>query len=136
MKSFLQNSENPYLSELCQIIGDLTKFPSNYDFRERKLASLLKAFIKKTPYLFLENPEKHLQESDIAFLKKLMSYEANDGREIFLTTDNFAEFETIISDIVSKDNQSSFSVRAVEKQLADVPESVLKFHIDDFKKTA
>ena len=132
---YMEGLKNPYLKELQERIGDLDKRPSNTDFRTRKLASLLKALVKQCPYLFLQNPEKYLRDSDLPLVTKILEKEIELGRTVFLSTGSFTAFKSIISKTVARGKQKEFIVNTVF-QKPEPEQNVIDFQNVDPKKAA
>jgi ABC-type sugar transport system ATPase subunit len=135
-EDYLEKIDNPYLTEMQNQIGDLSRLPSNLDFRTRKLATLFKAFIKQCPFLFLQNPEKYLRDSDLSFLNKVIELEVKNGRTILMSSGSFSSFQNVITRIVGRNPQKEFVVKKRFQKETKTTGSVLNFHSGDLKKAA
>lgn len=103
-KEYLDKGENEHFFQLYQMITKLDHLPEHVDMAEQKILCILKALLKKSEFLFLEDPELHLcpNEDLINKVKAALAYESRKGRRfIILATTERERWNDIITHTIS-----------------------------------
>ena len=109
LTDFLNDLENPYLKELISDLGDLSKTINELKPFEIKLASVIKAVLSPSYYIFLDSPEKSLTPETMSKLKNCIYYEANvEERVVLMKSDRRILWPDIVSNIISKDEKHRY----------------------------
>lgn len=82
LSEYLTKTGNVHLMGLFNQIKNLDKYPGETEDNKRKLTALMKGLIPKTKFLFLDQPEKGLEEFQIKLLLKAVSYQAKNQNKI------------------------------------------------------
>ncbi len=85
LEKHLDKEGRPCLVELYSRIGDIELKPQEVSLETRKLVSLLKTLLKPSDYIFLEKPELHLSEYNLAiFIAALKEQIEKKDQTIFI----------------------------------------------------
>ena len=100
LKQFFANHDNRHLGEFFDKISLLDEYPENVDDQTRKMVSLLKTLLRPSAYLFLELPEKYLQNENLDIFFKAVDCERwKSGLTVLL----YSEKGEILGEYVNKD---------------------------------
>lgn len=89
LEDHLHRLHNPSLLELYQSILLVDELPSKVDSKTRKAAALVKGLLQEADYLFLENPEKFLDDKSFKVFIKALKHQLDEkGQTLLLTTNN------------------------------------------------
>ncbi len=85
----LLKHDNKDMITLMNHIHDLESTPKTARENCLKIASLVKALLNKSEYIFLESPEKHLNDIQLAiFVKALKFHAKNNSTIVFIHSEN------------------------------------------------
>lgn len=84
LEQVLEAHSNPFLKILLSKIEQLEVLARDASVRDRKLAAIIKTFLKKMPFVFLEYPETYLQAADLQVFKQLLAQSTHETHSIFL----------------------------------------------------
>lgn len=88
LEDYLDRNTNKDLVSLYESIRLPNDFPQKVDSRTRKTAALVKGLLQKSDYIFLECPEKYLDEKTLRiFTKALVKGLAKNNQTLLLLSD-------------------------------------------------
>ena len=109
LNDFLKQIRNPYLKDLIQDLGDLGKNINELSDKELKLTSIVKAILSTSNFIFLESPEKNLDNETLTKIKNCIHFESiEEDRTILIKSERRILWPDIVSNIVSKDEKFRF----------------------------
>ncbi len=98
LEDHLRRLKNPHLLELYQSILLVDEKPTQVDSKTRKISALVKGLLQQADYLFLENPEKYLDDKTFKIFQKAIKYQLNErGQTLLLTTQNASLWQTVMT---------------------------------------
>ncbi len=80
MRSFLQRSSNQHLIDFYNRIPLLDELPGKVDAQTRKMAALFKGLLQSADFLFLESPERYLDNESLEVFTNALRFQTA-GRE-------------------------------------------------------
>ena len=89
LEDYLHRLTNPFLLELYQSILLVDEKPAQVDSKTRKTAALVKGLLQEADFLFLENPEKFLDDKNFKVFIKAVKFQLEEkGQTLLFTTKN------------------------------------------------
>lgn len=89
LNKYLKQTKNYYLLELFSKINMINERPIMTDLQSLKIASLLSCFIRKTDYVFVNQPEKHLSQNCLdLFVKAICLRFRNSDSQIIISSND------------------------------------------------
>lgn len=144
MRSFLQRSSNHHLIEFYNRIPLLDEMPGAVDSQTRKMAALFKGLLQSADYLFLESPERYLDDASLEIFTNALRFQvAGRGQTVLIESDNPQLWTPYANKMVLHKSGAHYDVQPVlanrvkRKFLEIVPheevaEGSLRFlHLDD-----
>lgn len=108
---FLTQLKNPYLKELIVELGDLDRKTSELTKAEINLASIIKAVLSLSDYIFLEKPEDSLSKETLNLIKNCMNFESIErDRSVLIKSSRRVLWPDIVTNIVSKNKNFEYIV--------------------------
>jgi hypothetical protein len=109
-KNLMKWQPNFHMEALFSNITSINELPFKASLEELKLASLIKAFLSDRPFLFLENPEKHLSEKSLMQFKEALKYQVENYPEknIFIKSETDSIWSSLITKTVYRNFDYSF----------------------------
>jgi len=105
----LNNTKNPFLQGLAAKIKNWDLYPHQVPAIQHKIVSILKAFIRPSHFIILDNPDDLLEIGSIMLLEQLISFEASqNGRTFFISSNQCTHWEKIISKILCRSKRAQF----------------------------
>ncbi len=139
MRSFLQRSSNHHLIDFYNRIPLLDELPRDVDTQTKKMAALFKGLLQKADYLFLESPERYLDDQSLkVFTNALRFQAASRNQTVLLDSENPKLWTPYANKVVLQSTNGIYDVEPVLSgkvkskflQLAngnDVPEGNITF---------
>lgn len=88
LEDYLGRLGNPFLIELYEKIELVEDLPYQVDSQTRKTAALVKGLLQKADFLFLDCPERYLDEKGLkVFMKALLQTLRENNQTLLLTSD-------------------------------------------------
>lgn len=94
MRSFLQRSSNHHLIEFYNRIPLLDELPGAVDAQTRKMAALFKGLLQSADFLFLESPERYLDDETLAVFTSALRFQAAGRAQTVLIDSENPQFWT------------------------------------------
>jgi len=118
LEKILAEHSNPFLKLLLNNIENIDGKSREVSPRDRKLAAIIKTFVKKMPFVFLEYPEKHLLLEDMEIFKNLLAQASLMGPSIYLLLTHEAHYfsELITKQACRTPEDRSFIVENLPRQ--------------------
>ena len=89
LSKYLGQTKNYYLLELFSKVNMIYERPKMTDLQSLKIASLLSCFIRKTDYIFVNQPEQHLSTNCLnLFIKAISLRLQNSDTKIIISSNN------------------------------------------------
>lgn len=115
-QEFLKEQPNRDLEKLYQKIGVPDELPSRADAQMRKISSLIKSLIFEGQFIFLEEPEKDLDEECISlFISSLKDHIARNKQNVFIFSHQLNLWMPHIHQHVKREKDLSFSATKISK---------------------
>lgn len=109
ISDLLHKEEHHALAKLMDCIEDEKIYPPDASTQDKKIISLIKILFHKTDYLFLEKPEKFLDESiQSIFFDALLASKEKFNQTILMTSDQRNLWNTHINKIICKGPNGHF----------------------------
>lgn len=122
-QDFLKDQPNRDLEKLYQKIGVPHELPQHSDAQMRKLSSLIKSLISEGQFIFLEEPEKDLDEECISlFINCLKDHISRNKQNVFIFSHHLNLWMPHIQQRVKREKDFSFSTEKISKNWAWVKE--------------
>ncbi len=135
LKTFLASIQNPHLVEMIKAQGDLGKEIRQLSPMELKMASITKALLSTSEYVFLVKPEHALSIEQINLLKRCIVWEVtHNAKKIFITPQTNEAWMDIATNIISKCETSSNFIDYKNPLTTTSEESAAKETEEIFKK--
>lgn len=144
MRSFLQRSSNHHLIEFFNRIPLLDELPGAVDAQTRKMAALFKGLLQSADYLFLESPERYLDDEILAVFTNALRFQAAGRSQTVLIDSENPQFWTpFASKLVCHQSGGTYDVQPIMAQKVkrkflellpkgEIPEGSLRFlHLDE-----
>lgn len=130
-EEYTKGIENKYLAKLIKRIYPLDRLPFQLNAEERKIAILVKSMLNPCDYVFLDSPDKNLNDGNLSILKQCLIYESCVmHKAIFITSDDDSIWNDMVTQIVYLDAAGNFDVQANKQSNNEV----LRF-IDKLERT-
>lgn len=105
--------DNEVLVELIASLQPLDRISQELTREEIKVASIVKALLAKTRYIFLEEPDSDLSLSMLKKVKECLKHEVIDnGRVVFLKAGNNDAWLDIATDIITRNKSREYEKNA------------------------
>ncbi len=89
LSNYLGQTNNYYLLELFSKINMITELPKMTDLQSLKVASMLSCFIRKTDYIFVNQPDQHLSMNCLnLFIKAISLHLKNSSTKIIISSND------------------------------------------------
>ncbi len=129
-EAHLNKLSNKYLSRLIKRVFPLDRFPYQLNEEERKIAVLVKALLCPCDYIFLDSPEKNLNEGNLNIFKQSLIYESYySNKTVLITSMEKDTWLDMATKVVYKTNHFEFTCQSNEQK----NKKVLEF-IDEYQK--
>lgn len=113
-EDFLNLKQNVYIKKLYDKLTERDIEAVNCTPEMKKIASLIKALISETEYIFLENPERNLTENiRILFHKALKSHLEHKEINAFIYTSNEEAWLSQSSFTVTRNKHFQFHIESI-----------------------
>jgi hypothetical protein len=113
LSHLLKRLGNNALLELFNRIDSWDVVSSKVNDRERKIAALLKGLLQEAEYIFLNNPEKYLNEEELNLFKKALEFQMSTfGQIAFISSPDYGAWEPFCSKLVSRGQGQQFQITA------------------------
>lgn len=123
LKHNIEMLDNDTLVELIEFLQPLDRICQDLTREEIKIASIVKALLAKTQYIFLEKPDKDLSLFMLNKVKQCLSHEViNNHRIVFLKADNNDSWLDLATDIVTRNEKREYEKN--KNMLCEIEESV------------
>ena len=147
-QEFLKEQPNRHLEKLYQKIASPHELPAYSDAQMKKICSLIKALISEGQFIFLEEPEKDLdQETTELFIHALKEHIARNKQNVFVFSHHLNLWMPHVNQHVKREKDFSFTIQNIlenslwrkekeafySKETAKTENSGLHFHLP--KKT-
>ena len=87
LKNKLKSLDNEYLNSLFLKLDFLDELPTKVDSQTCKIAALIKSMIQNTDYIFLNEPDHHLDSRKVKLLQRaLLLHTKNNNQTIFISS--------------------------------------------------
>lgn len=117
MRSFLQRSSNQHLIDFYNRIPLLDELPNNVDAQTRKMAALFKGLLQSADFLFLESPERYLDNETLdVFINALRFQAAGRGQTVLIDSESPQFWLPYASKTVSHHQAGSYLVKPVSSE--------------------
>lgn len=104
MRSFLQRSSNHHLIDFYNRIPLLDELPGAVDAQTRKMAALFKGLLQSADYLFLESPERYLDDETLAVFTNALRFQTASRSQTVLLDSQNPQFWTPLANKVVLQN--------------------------------
>ena len=84
LNEFLKTLQNPHLAKLIENLDDLSCKVSDLSNEKLKLASIIKAILSPSEYIFLVEPEKFQASETLKLIKDCINFESENDHRVFL----------------------------------------------------
>lgn len=109
LKHNIELLNNETLVELIKFLYPLDRISQDLTREEIKIASVVKALMAHTKYIFLEKPDKDLSLEMLNKVKDCLKHEViNNNRIVFLKADNNDSWLDIATDIISRNESKEY----------------------------
>lgn len=118
LREFLQKTGNEYLLQIFKMISHPDYYPSQVDLHEKKLICLLRALLKESEFLFLEEPSLHLKENaeEISLIKLALSHESKKrNRVVIISMKKWEVWADLITKVITRVPQGRYLIQASPK---------------------
>lgn len=113
-QEFLKEQPNRDLEKLYQKVVFPHELPAHSDAQMRRLASLIKSLIFEGQFIFLEEPEKELDEETIAlFISAMKDHIARHKQNVFIFSGNLNLWLPHVHKHVKREKDFSFSTEKI-----------------------
>lgn len=117
-QDFLKEQPNRDLEKLYQQIAFPHERPDQSNAQMRKIASLIKALISESQFIFLEEPEKDLDwECSALFISALKDHTARHRQNVFIFSNQLDLWMNHSHQHVIREQDYSFTTLAIPKNL-------------------
>lgn len=118
-QEFLKEQPNRDLEKLYQKIANPHELPTQADAQMRKVSSLIKSLIFEGQFIFLEEPEKDLNEECISlFINSLKDHIARNKQNVFIFSHHLNLWMPHVHQHVKREIDQSFSANKISKNWA------------------
>lgn len=109
LNEFIKSLQNHHLKDLIVKLGDLHRPVSELSDEQKKLTSIIKVILSQSKYLFLDNPDEFINNTDLEQIKKCIKYEVkNNARIVMLKSARKLLWPDLVTNIVTKDESHNF----------------------------
>lgn len=109
LKAIIKKYNNPAVRSLFQELENLSALPDQVSPEEKKLAAIIKALIRKSEFIFLDEPLKHLRPSQQTLLEQAITYEANKNKRTFIIHSiSMKSWEKTINKVLTRNEKQEF----------------------------
>jgi ABC-type lipoprotein export system ATPase subunit len=113
-QEFLKEQPNKDLERLYQTLTLPHELPEHSNAQMRKVTSLIKALISEAQFIFLEEPEKDLdEESTQLFIEALKDHIARHKQNVFIYTNQLNLWKDHGHQLVIREKDYSFSIKSI-----------------------
>jgi len=103
LEDHLERLGNKALITLYQKIDLVEDLPYQVDAKTRKIAALVKGLLQKSDYLFMDSPERYLDDATLEiFTNALQNSLENNGQTLFLVSDNLQTWTPYVTKTVTE----------------------------------
>ncbi len=125
LDKIIQETQNLELKALYRELGNTELNSTAIGPNKKKLVQICHLLIRKVPYLFLDNPEKHLEESQLSQLINAVKFKVlAEGVTVLLSTAREDLWSTHITAIVSRGDKNKFIVRPKVPKILTITEGI------------
>ncbi|MDD4975561.1 MAG: hypothetical protein PHY93_14480 [Bacteriovorax sp.] len=118
-QEFLKEQPNRDLEKLYQKIASPHELPLHCDAQMKKVSSLIKALISEGQFIFLEEPEKDLDDECIAlFVSCLKDHIARHKQNVFIFSHHLNLWMPHVHQHVKREKDYSFTAAKISKNWA------------------
>lgn len=105
----LESIDNNALKKLIQMLGPTDIIVKELSKQTTKLASIVKCILSKSEYIFLIEPEDHLNSEQIELVKSALNFEVEKyNRIVFLKALNNDLWLDLATNIVTRDQSNKY----------------------------
>lgn len=114
-QEFLKEQPSRDLEKLYQKLATPHELPAHSDAQMKKLTSLIKSLIVEGQFIFLEEPEKDLDQECISlFISALKEHIARHKQNVFIYSSNLSLWAPHVHQQVTRKKDFSFAVEEVK----------------------
>lgn len=138
-EEFLKEQPNRALHELYNKIGIPHELPSQSDAQMKKISSLIKSMIFEGQFIFLEEPEKDLDQETVSlFIASLKDHIARNKINVFLFSNDLELWLPHVHQHVVRNENFSFTTEVISSKSAwyKEKEAFYSENADDMKPTS
>ena len=111
VEDILRKVGNPHLLKIFKSLGQIDILPSKTDDKTRKAVALIKAVVQPGEFIFLESPEKHLDDHLLKLFVETLTYQAVATGQIFiLKTSHREAWGPYLTKQIRRDESKAFHV--------------------------
>jgi ABC-type multidrug transport system ATPase subunit len=127
--------KNPYLVELISFLTPLDRICRELNQEEIKIASIVKAMLAQTKYIFLEQPDRDLSVYQLERVKNCLKYEVvSNNRAVFLRAYNNDSWLDLATDVITRSLNNEYKRHAnhlcqIIDQPAPIPQGQYSFSL-------
>lgn len=115
-QEFLKEQPNRDLENLYQKISIPHALPAHCDAQMKKISSLIKSLISECQFIFLEEPEKDLDEESVSlFISSLKDHVARHKQNVFIFSHHLSLWMPYAHLHVKREKDYSFSTEKINK---------------------
>lgn len=115
-QEFLKQQPNRYLEKLYQKLAFLHESPNHSDAQMKRIALLIKSLIFEGQFIFLEEPEKDLdQECTDLFISALRDHISRSKQNVFIYSSQLDLWTPHVHQHVKREKDFSFSTEKVTR---------------------
>jgi ABC-type sugar transport system ATPase subunit len=113
-QEFLKENPNRHLEKLYQVISLPHELPANSDSQMKKVCGLFKSLIFEGQFIFLEEPEIHLDKECIKlFIDALKEHIARHKQNVFIYSRNLHLWIPHANILVNREEDYTFSMKKI-----------------------
>lgn len=114
LETYLKKNKNRHITELFNSAGDIDCRPKSSSSQTRKIVNLVTNLLKKSDYLFLDCPEKHLSDEHLKLLISALHFRIeNSEQTIFISSPDEEMWCHHISGIITKSTRQKFIISPI-----------------------
>lgn len=116
-QEFLGSQPNRALQNLYQMISTPHELPARTDAQMRKIASLIKSLVFEGQFIFLEEPEKDLENDTlILFIAAMKEHMALNKQNVFIFSSQIDVWMPHVQYIVKREKNFKFNTELISKE--------------------
>lgn len=128
-EDFLKGPENTYLEKLYQKVVLPNELPGHADAQMRKVSALLKSLVCEGQFIFLEQPERDLDQETVSFfISALKEMIGRNKQNVFIFSHDLNLWMPHVNYHVKRERDYSFTIQKIARDW------IWKQNRDDFYK--